>query len=399
MNSIVAYTAEIDDLNEAVADLFSQTESFPLQKNSLAIIFAEEAADAKEFYALLSERWKFPMIGCSAMAMLLGKEGYRGIGISVLLLTADDCEFSAGMTAELNVDNYKSEIKRVYDELRGALDGEVKLAISYGGMVTDERCAAGDDLVDALNEAADRKVPIYGGTASDGFSFSDFRVFYNGEVRKHGQVIALVSGNIEPKFACVSSAGERAIFSYEVTEARRNIVYRLGSGTFLDALAREKMAVDKTEVMGDYLLSPFMVEVEREKGDQVEVARTLSVLNRETGAGAFLGSVPEGSTMSVGVISREDVQSSVARAFKEVFRKLANAEGRYRTLLCTSCCARFLAMASNISAEADAYAKSLPEGVSLMGMYGYGEYCPVKGSRTGADYNMFHNFTFTILMM
>ena len=64
-----------------------------------------------------------------------------------------------------------------------------------------------------------------------------------------------------------------------------------------------------------------------------------------------------------------------------------------------SCCARFLALASNTSSEVEAYIGRLPQDMSLMGIYAYGEYCPVKGSLTGKDYNMFHNFTFTILAL
>ncbi len=399
MNSITAYSAEIDDLNETVSELFSQTEGFAFQKNSMAILFAEEETDFAELYRLLSERWKFPVIGCTAMAMLLGREGYRGIGVSVLLLTADDCEFAAGLTEELDMDNYKKEIARTYDELRGRLGGEVKLIVSYGGTVTDESCVAGDDLVDALNLAAERKVPVYGGAASDGFSFTGCRVFCNGELRQHGQVMALISGNVEPRFVRVNSVAERASFSYEVTKARNNIVYRLGGGTFLEALRREEMEVDKRDVMGDYILSPFLLEIGKDDGDRVEVARTLSLLNQQEGSGAFLGSVPEGSTLSIGIITRPEVQSSVAEAFESIYREIGASGREYHTILCTSCCARFLAMASNTSAEADAYAKSLPEGMSLMGMYGYGEYCPVRGIKTGVEYNMFHNFTFTILAM
>ena len=42
MDSIVLYTEEIDDLRDAAEELFSQLESFPLRKNSIAILFAEE---------------------------------------------------------------------------------------------------------------------------------------------------------------------------------------------------------------------------------------------------------------------------------------------------------------------------------------------------------------------
>ncbi|MBQ8970202.1 MAG: hypothetical protein IJ073_02665, partial [Lachnospiraceae bacterium] len=88
MNSITLYTEEIDDLNEAALELFSQAEGFVFQKNSIGILYTEEDTDYSELYGLLSEKWDFPIVGCTATAMLLGKEGYCGLGIAIMLLTA-----------------------------------------------------------------------------------------------------------------------------------------------------------------------------------------------------------------------------------------------------------------------------------------------------------------------
>lgn len=394
MESIVLYTEEIDDLQEAVREIFEQAEGFLLKKNSLAILFTEDETDYPELYNLLAEKWKFPVVGCTAMAMLLGKQGYCGTGISVLLLTADDCEFAAGITDDLNKGNYERLIGDKLEELKAGLSSEIKLVISYGGMVTDEQNVAGDDIVAAIDKASGG-VPLFGGLAADGFNFNRFRVFCNGTVKQSGQVMVLVAGNIEPKFVYANSVENRASFFYEVTESRSNQVIRLGNGTFMDALKREDMQVSKTDVLGDYILSPFVLTIHQPNGDSVEVARNLSVLNQETGAGCFLGAVPEGSTLSIGIINRSDVQKSVNLSFDKILNEIR--EHGYKTLLCTSCCARFLALASNINAEVEAYTGRVPEGVSLAGLYSYGEYCPVRGNKTGELYNMFHNFTFTIL--
>ena len=394
MESIVLYTEEIDDLQEAVREIFEQAEGFLLKKNSLAILFTEDETDYPELYDLLAGKWKFPVVGCTAMAMLLGKQGYCGTGISVLLLTADDCEFAAGITDDLNKGNYERLIGDKLEELKAGLSSEIKLVISYGGMVTDEQNVAGDDIVAAIDKASGG-VPLFGGLAADGFNFNRFRVFCNGTVKQSGQVMVLVAGNIEPKFVYANSVENRASFFYEVTESRSNQVIRLGNGTFMDALKREDMQVSKTDVLGDYILSPFVLTIHQPNGDSVEVARNLSVLNQETGAGCFLGAVPEGSTLSIGIINRSDVQKSVNLSFDKILNEIR--EHGYKTLLCTSCCARFLALASNINAEVEAYTGRVPEGVSLAGLYSYGEYCPVRGNKTGELYNMFHNFTFTIL--
>ena len=396
MNSLTIYTNEIDDLEEAASELFAQAEGFVFKRNTLGILFAEDESDYDGLYELLAEKWDFPIIGCTAMAVLLGDIGYCGTGISIMLLTADDCDFSIGMTDELNSENFIEKIFETYRELKSSLPGEVKLVLTYGAMSTGNRNVSGDELVHAIDIIAGG-IPIYGGLASDGLSFDKFRLFYNSKTSRTAQVLVLISGNIDPRFICVNSIENRANFYYEVTKSHSNKVDRLGNETFVDALIHENLEVESTGIQGAYLLSPFVFTLKKPNGDSLEVARTLMSLDRKTGAGNFIGGIPEGASLSIGIISQNDVQKSVKKAFDYILNELKSTEPECHTLLCNSCLARFLALASNTTAEAEAYTGSLPEGVSLMGMYADGEICPVKGDISGLYYNMFHNFTFTIL--
>ncbi len=396
MNSLTIYTNEIDDLEEAASELFAQAEGFVFKRNTLGILFAEDESDYDGLYELLAEKWDFPIIGCTAMAVLLGDIGYCGTGISIMLLTADDCDFSIGMTDELNSENFIEKISETYRELKSSLPGEVKLVLTYGAMSTGNRNVSGDELVHAIDIIAGG-IPIYGALASDGLSFDKFRLFYNSKTSRTAQVLVLISGNIDPRFICVNSIENRANFYYEVTKSHSNKVDRLGNETFVDALIHENLEVESTGIQGAYLLSPFVFTLKKPNGDSLEVARTLMSLDRETGAGIFIGGIPEGASLSIGIISQNDVQKSVKKAFDYILNELKSTKPECHTLLCNSCLARFLALASNTTAEAEAYTGSLPEGVSLMGMYADGEICPVKGDISGLYYNMFHNFTFTIL--
>ncbi len=396
MNSLTIYTNEIDYLEEAASELFAQAEGFVFQRNTIGILFAEDESDYDGLYELLSEKWDFPIIGCTAMAVLLGDRGYCGTGISVMLLTADDCDFSIGMTDELNSENFIEEISKTYRELKSSLPGEVKLVLTYGAMSIGDRNVSGDELVRAIDIIAGG-IPIYGAFASDGLSFDKFRLFYNSKTSRTAQVLVLISGNIDPRFICVNSIENRANFYYEVTKSHSNKVDRLGSETFVDALIHENLEVKSPGIQGAYLLTPFVFTLKKHNGDSIEVARTLMSLDRETGSGNFIGGIPEGASLSIGIINQDDVQRSVKKAFDYILNELKSSDYDCHTLLCNSCLARFLALASNITAEAEAYTGRLPEGVSLMGMYADGEICPVKGDRSGLYYNLFHNFTFTIL--
>ena len=396
MDSITLYTEEIDELSEAADELFAQAESFSFKKNSMAIIFVEEETDYEGLYAILSGKWKFPIMGCTAMAMFHGDRGYCDVGISVMLLTADDCEFSVGMTGELTKDNYNSEIASVYGRLKSALDGKEKLVITYGGMVTSEHNVGGDDLVNAIS-AQGENVPVYGGSAADNFNSKNIKVFCGDRVTGSGQVMALVAGNIHPRFVSINSIEKKGSYAYEVTRSDGNRVFRLGQDSFVGTLRRENMATDKPDVFVDYLLTPFIVSISKPNGDKVEAARSLSVLNMEDGSGSFLGAVPEGAVLNIGIVRREDVQKTVGKAMDEILSKMKETGQEYKTMLCTTCCARFLALGGNVSAETDSFKGFIPPSISLMGMYSNGEYCPARGNVTGEEYNMFHNFTFSVL--
>ncbi len=398
MRSIVAYTEEIDDLDAATEELFEQVRGFALGKHSMAVLYAEEDTDYPALYELLSKEWDFPIVGCTAMAMLSDKKGYCRSGISALILTADDCVFSAGITCELNKENYKEEIERLYKELEAQHPSEVKLALCYSGISLTDPILSGSNLMLALNEAANG-LPIYGGAASDSFTFVGYKVFCDDRTTRNGIAVALISGGITPRFVRVNSVEHTASFLYKITKAEGNVVYRLGDGSFVDALKTENMRVDTDNVMSTYILSPFVVTVDKGENDRVEVARILSSIDRETGSGTFLGMMPEGATLGIGLLSREDVCRSVEEAFTRMFSELARERSGHTTLLCTSCSARYLALINDPSVEAKTYLGRMPSDVSLMGLYAYGECCPVRGKATGKSYNMFHNFTFTILAL
>ena len=192
MDSIVCYTEEIDDLDEAVKELLEQAEGFEFKSNTLGILFSEEDLEYEELYEILSETWDFPIIGCTGMSLLLDEQGFNQSGIEIMILSADDVKFSAGMTEELNYDNYRQEIQSCYDKLKAEHDSEIKLVLTYGGMTVEKDNVAGDDLVYAVSDACGG-VPVYGGTAADSFSFNGFKVYCDGKSSAHGQALALIS--------------------------------------------------------------------------------------------------------------------------------------------------------------------------------------------------------------
>ena len=88
MKSKVVYTEETDFMEDAAEEILEGFSDFPLQSNSLAIVFAEDVVDYPELYRYLSAEWDFPVIGCTALGMLNGSgNGFSSSGINVMLLT------------------------------------------------------------------------------------------------------------------------------------------------------------------------------------------------------------------------------------------------------------------------------------------------------------------------
>jgi hypothetical protein len=395
MRSITAYTDEIDDLEQAVSELFEQTEGFELLSDSLGIIYVDEDVEYGELYDLMRERWDFPIIGSTTLAMFTDDREIEKTGISIMIMTADDCSFAVGITGELNPDNYREEIAGTYKDIAQKLDSKEKLVITYACMNSD---VIGDDIVAAV-EAAGGDIAIFGGNASDSYSFTGYRVFCNDKELTRANVMALVSGNISPRFVTVKSLSDTANISYQVTEVHDGKVFKLGKKTFIDCLNDAGLGTDKTNIALDYVLTPFLVTIDLPSGDKLEVTRVLRMLDQENGAGVFSGGVSQNSSIAIGLVNNENVKESVEDAFTQTLKMLEESEDyEFSTMMCISCSARFLALASNIKIESDAYMGKLPESLSMIGMYSYGEYCPTRSIRN-KEYNVYHNFTFAIMTL
>ena len=118
IKSKVVFTEEIDDLETAVEELCEQVGDFSLQKNSVGIIFMDEDTEYGELYPMLKEKWDIPFVACTALALLTGDEGLKKSGISLMLMSSDDCNFAVGMAEDLSIDDYSWKIKDVYSQMR-----------------------------------------------------------------------------------------------------------------------------------------------------------------------------------------------------------------------------------------------------------------------------------------
>lgn len=398
MKSISLFTAEMDDLETGVAELAAKYGDFQLQKNAVGIVFAHSDTDFDELIPLLKERWNFPIIGSTAMSMIISKRGFATQGITFLVMTADDVEFGVGITDDLDGKDINKSVAETYDKALAQIQGKPDIIVTF---VSAPGHSIGDDYADALTDASDG-VPVFGAMASDDFTFDDCLVFCDGEQRTHGMAVLLLSGYMRPIMEYEYSVSEEASFSAIITKSQDNVIYKLGDKSFVKAVREAGIHISDDNSFSDCMGTPFVLSYVNEQGDKLTAMRSLVAVNPD-GSAVFRGRVPQGARLNIGLINRTDVHNSVAKAARKSYRQfydnMADGKYQYSTVLLVSCASRLMTFANDIRNEADEYIKGVPDMLSVAGMYSFGEICPCKGDLTGNTYNMFYNSTFTLLVI
>lgn len=396
MYSWVAKTEEIDMLDEAIDELKEQVSKMELKKNTVGLAYVYYDTDFDELAALLEENFDFPIVGVSTIA-LLDNEGYSDYGINLLVLSADDVEFETGITSDLSHSNFAEEIKKTYTDISARKpDNKETLVLAYVGKMLNH---SADEYVEVIDELCGG-VAIHGGMASDMFQYKDFKVFADGCARTEAVAFLVMYGNVKPIVGVESSVSNVRVIGEPVTKAYDNTIYTLGDKTFREVLLEESICSEDEvgHVALNFMQTPFVIEQTLDDGETVDVLRNIVQIDKENGSSTFLGRVPEGATVKVSSLRPEDIGKSVNQAFERLFAKLKDSKDyKYSTIICVSCTGRYINLVGDKDIEGNAYKDILPDDISLIGMYSYGEICPKKSDLTGKYYNAFHNETFTIV--
>ncbi|MCR4647772.1 MAG: FIST C-terminal domain-containing protein [Lachnospiraceae bacterium] len=393
MKSFQAVTNEVDDIKTAINELKAGIDTSRLLKNTCGLVFCGFETNLHELVEALNEAFDFPFIGCSAIG-LLSTSGYSECSISMLVLTADDVEFSVGMSDAIeSIENLES-FARAYRDCKAKTELPEKLIFSYVPFLYN---VTFDDIVEKLDETSNH-VPVYGGVASDDWTFDASFVFTNEEVSDSKGVIMLVSGNVKPIFVLETSTTLTTNLHKVVTRVEGTTVYELDGRPTLEFFKEMGMPTEKSFVIMDYLNTPFLATKKTRDGDEIDILRTLGAINHDDGSCQYIGKIEEGSELNVVLISKEDIEKSVKKAFDKILYKLEKSEDyKYSAIICSSCAARYSMLVADKDTEGRAYEGRIPEGINVQGVYIYGEFCPAHGKHNDGLYNALSNSTFTIL--
>ncbi|MDR2528046.1 MAG: FIST C-terminal domain-containing protein [Synergistaceae bacterium] len=391
MRSIVAVTYEMDDAKKAVSDLLSQIEKKgPLGKNGLGIVYCDVEVNHEEFIATLREKLPFDVVGCTSAATFDTENGTQIISIVLLVLTGDDVEFSSAVTGVLTAENLRQELGAAYERASSALREPCKLIFLIPSFMD---FIPMDNYVDILSELSG-DVPIFGGLPSSSVADGDILMYASGRPFNDRVAIALISGGVRPVFSIQNVLSTYSEQKRVVTKADKNIIYTVDDMPFVDYLRSVGMSVDELIAQGDlavYVSTPLKVNLSKNNyNDGIPIVRTIKTLNPSDGSGALFGAISEKSTVSIATMKRQDIQDSCKMAIEEIREKIAAAGGGYTTLLCVSCCGRYMVMADDKDVEGRIIVENLPKGLTFSGFYAYGEFCPTA-TRDGKAVNRVHN--------
>lgn len=393
MRSLQAFTKEVDDIALAVSQLREGIDTSLLMSNTCGIVFCGFEPDMEELVQKLKEVFDFPFFGCTGIGVL-STEGYSQSSISLLVLTADDVSFSIGMTRDIEGPDDICAFADTYNECAAPLCDKAKLIFTYVPWLTN---VTFDDIVSLLDKESGQ-VPVYGGIASDGWTFDSTYVFTNEGVSQNRGVMMVVSGNVRPIFTIEHSTTLTTNLHKTVTKAEGTVVYELDGRPVTDFIREMGLITDKTQVILDFLGTPFLASQKTSDGDEIDTLRCLGVIDHENHSCGYIGRIDEGSELNMVLISKEDIEASVKIAFDEILEKISQSgDYAYSSIFCSSCAARYCLLVADKNAEGRAYEGRLPEGLNVQGVYIYGEFCPAKGKKNGRLYNVLSNETFTIL--
>ncbi len=378
-----ARTSEIDEIDDAIAEIKEQIDFSALKKNSGGLIFCHIDFVDSGVVAALCRELPFNVIGMTSMASA-DEHGYSLFDLTLTVLTSDEVSFEAGMTNSIDHDNYVGEIDRLYKHVLEQAGSEPAMIFTFMPYLRE---VAGYEVVAAM-DAACHGIPLWGSITNNiDFNYETVHTICNGKTLRAGLAMMFVVGPVTPKFI-ISSIPERNIADNRaiITRSEGAILYEVNDRPLLEYLADIGLVITKENIT----TTPLMLYYE---GSPEPVALGFYTLF-ENGSVLTGGEMPVGTSFAVGSIDAEGIVESAEDGLKRVLE----CADRQATLL-LPCVTRYIMLAPNQENELKLIQERLiPSGRPYMMGYSGGEICPVPGP-DGKLRNRFHNYTFCACLL
>jgi hypothetical protein len=383
MDSAVAISFELDDVAQAAEQLENGIrEKLEVGPDALGVLYCDADADGAALTGALSEKFGCDVAGMTTLAAL-GPGGMNELSVVLTVLSGSGVKFAAAATDSLDAETAPALVRAAAGGIQSEL-GEPKLFLLFAPTGAP---FAGDIYPDAVAQAAPG-VPLLGGVASDDYDFERARVFLSGREYRDAAVFAGIAGDVHPEFFLQHVTSRLAERSLPVTKSDGTVVYKVGDETFVEYLGGFGLRTDVPEANVAFNSCPMMLT--REGSDETPLMRHISGLDRETGAGVFLGNVPEGAIANICLVNKDDLVSSCRLSMEKLAESACGNGADHSLVLCISCCGRSMILGTDSDAEGKIIEELLPGKYALSGAYCLGEFSPAL-YRDGKAQNRFHN--------
>jgi len=387
MKSFVNVTEQIDDFSIAVEELLAGAAPEELLKNTVGILLCYSDMDTSGLASALAQKAKFPILGCTAIALMENKHGLHDMAASLAVLTSDDCSFSLAVSDPITTQNVAEQIDKTCQTIRKTLGGEPKLLYALPPYILDIML---DEYASGFNRCFPG-IPLLGGLPSYNATGDQNLTIFGGETFSDRLVLLAISGDLRPVFTVQNVTTVDAERKRKVTESKGNVIYRVGDQTFTEYLLEVGLPVEsltKGNATITFVSNPLLLESSQ---DGFSYVRTLHEINPDEGTGTAIGKIPVGATLSICSLQRSDIEQAASAGFKTLKEKMnaAHSDGYiYSTVLAVSCIGRYLLMSPNNDAEVNSLLTVFSPELTLSGFYSYGELGPQGPAQTQ---NFAHN--------
>ena len=385
IKTLVARTAEVDDVKAAVEEIKSQLgPESGLLKNSIGIIACHYEFVLSGILKGVCDALPFDIVGTISSGQSIADD-HGLLLLTLMVITGDDVEFDKVLTPSL-----MTEPGRVITEsYKSAINGRAAvrttkpaLILAFAPFILQN---SGDEYVNVISEASGG-VPCFGTIAiDDSLDFSNCYMLADGEHHRDKMVMVLLYGNVNPRFYIANISEDKIL--------EKSAVVTKSAGPVLMEV-NERPVIEYFEDLGlvkasetQYAMSslPFLLDY---NDGTPKVSKIFVMLSPEKHA-ICAGAMPEGSTLYMATMDKDDVLHTTGEAVDLLLKDIQNRSG----LLIYSCIGRSMALGVEQFGEMEMVKRRIGSGLPFMMTLSGGEICPTLVSG-GKAINRFHNNAF-----
>jgi hypothetical protein len=350
----------------------SMTDGF---KPTLAIVFLSVSQDRKAICKILDAH-HIAIFGATTSGEFVDEVTEKGTAV-MLLLDINKDHFRIYLD-EYPEKNYR-ETARGIAQKASTIFSKPAFLISGSHMETDA-----EQLLFGFEDIVGKDVNVFGGMASDDYTFTEQFVFTNGKESNRG-IVALALDESKILIKGKATCGWKAIGTEKtVTRSEGNHVFTVDDIPVLDLTTKyggiENVSPDNQGLLLE-IAANLPLQLQRPKGDPV--MRPGLVVDWNDRSFYCSGTVPQGSKVRFSVPPDFDVMERVIKGVKEMKE---NEMPEADALVIFSCAGRILAFGPMMNMEIEGVKKIW--NVPMAGMFSNAE----LGRATGGNLEM-HNLT------